>query len=112
MQKHTTMGAEILKGQTIPGDAPGRSSRSCGKPPRAVGRDLGYPDRRPRRGHPVPPARIVAVADAFDAITNDRPYRPARSIDEAVEIMVSQRGGQFDPEIIDAFLSLDLTQIP
>jgi putative two-component system response regulator len=50
------------------------------------------------------------VADAFDAITNDRPYRPARSIDEAIEIMKDERGRQFDPEVVDAFLTLDLAQ--
>lgn len=55
-------------------------------------------------------ARITTVADAFDAITNDRPYRPARTIGEAIEIMIDQRGRQFDPEVVDALLALDLAR--
>lgn len=48
-------------------------------------------------------ARILAVADAFDAITSDRPYRTARTVSFAVEEIVSHSGTQFDPEIISAF---------
>lgn len=50
--------------------------------------------------------RIVAVADTFDALVNDRPYRTARSIDAAMEELKSQRGAQFDPEVLDAFVGL------
>jgi putative two-component system response regulator len=50
--------------------------------------------------------RIVTVADTFDALVNDRPYRRARTIDEALHEMRSQRGAQFDPDVLDAFLSL------
>jgi len=49
-------------------------------------------------------ARIVAVADAFDAMTSDRPYRPAMSIAEAVEEIARCAGTQFDPVIVGAFL--------
>lgn len=52
--------------------------------------------------------RIAAVADVFDALTSDRVYRPAFSVDEATETMRSLRGTQFDPAILDVFLeSLD-----
>ena len=50
-------------------------------------------------------ARLVAVADVWDAITSDRPYRKAMSEQEALELIISQSGKQFDPEIIEMFLS-------
>ncbi|HEX6135240.1 MAG TPA: HD domain-containing phosphohydrolase [Longimicrobiales bacterium] len=50
--------------------------------------------------------RIVAVADTFDALVNDRPYRPARSTAAAMREMRSHRGSQFDPSVLDAFLRL------
>ncbi len=52
--------------------------------------------------------RITAVGDVFDALTSDRIYRPAFTVDSAVDEMRSLRGTQFDPEILDVFLdSLD-----
>jgi HD-GYP domain-containing protein (c-di-GMP phosphodiesterase class II) len=56
-------------------------------------------------------ARIAAVADVFDALTSDRPYRPALALDEALAIMHAGRGTQFDPEIVDA-LGRALPRIP
>ncbi len=49
-------------------------------------------------------ARIIAVADAFDAMTSDRPYRRRLSIFEAIKEIRRQRGKQFDPQVVDAFL--------
>lgn len=49
-------------------------------------------------------ARIIAVADAFDAMTSDRPYRPALTLEEAVSELRRFSGTQFDPEVVDAFL--------
>ncbi len=51
-------------------------------------------------------ARIFAVADAFDAITHPRPYRPARSVPEAVEEIRKSAGTHFDPSIVTAFVTL------
>ena len=48
--------------------------------------------------------RIAAVADVFDALTCDRVYRSAFPIGSAVEMMRSERGRHFDPELLDAFL--------
>jgi putative two-component system response regulator len=48
--------------------------------------------------------RVVAVADVFDALTNDRVYRPAFTIDEAVDVMARGRARHFDPNLLDAFL--------
>jgi HD-GYP domain-containing protein (c-di-GMP phosphodiesterase class II) len=48
-------------------------------------------------------AGIVAAADAYDAITSDRPYRQRSSPSRALEILRSQSGTQFDPQVIEAF---------
>jgi putative two-component system response regulator len=63
----------------------------------------GYP--RGLVGEEIPiEGRIVAVADVFDALLSDRPYRPAMSIAETVEIIGEGRGTQFDPEVTDVLL--------
>jgi putative two-component system response regulator len=49
-------------------------------------------------------ARIVAIADAFDVMTHDRPYRAAVSKEDALAEIARQRGQQFDPRLVDAFL--------
>ena len=51
-------------------------------------------------------ARIVSVVDAFDVITNDRPYAAARTADFAIEELRRQRGTQFDPDTVDAFVAV------
>ncbi|MBA7685261.1 Cyclic di-GMP phosphodiesterase [subsurface metagenome] len=56
-------------------------------------------------------ARILAVADAFDAMTSDRPYRMAMSIDEALNEIRRCAGSQFDPEVAAAFLKIPVTGI-
>jgi len=63
---------------------------------------LGYPDRLAGREIPLA-ARIFALADALDAMTSDRPYRKARSWQEAAAEILSERGRQFDPDVVDAF---------
>ena len=50
-------------------------------------------------------ARIVALADAFDAMTSDRVYRKAMSLEEAIEEIRRNKGTQFDPMVVDAFLT-------
>jgi putative two-component system response regulator len=63
----------------------------------------GYPDRI--RGEDIPlGARIVSLADAFDAMTHDRPYRTARSVAEALEEIRQQAGAHFDPELAGLFV--------
>ena len=62
----------------------------------------GYPDRLLRDEIPTS-ARIFAVADALDAITSDRPYRPARTWEAARAAIVAEAGRQFDPDVVDAF---------
>jgi cyclic di-GMP phosphodiesterase len=65
----------------------------------------GYPRGLTRNEIPLA-GRIVAVADVFDAMTSDRPYRPALSVDEARAHIVEGRGTAFDREVVDAFLSV------
>ncbi len=65
----------------------------------------GYP--RGLKGEEIPlAARIFAVADVFDALTSDRPYRPAWSKKQAVDYIVAHSGKCFDPRIVEVFLSL------
>jgi two-component system, cell cycle response regulator len=63
----------------------------------------GYPDLL--AGHEIPiGARIVAVADAFCAMTEDRPYAQARSHHSAIQELRDCAGAQFDPAVVDVFL--------
>jgi len=65
----------------------------------------GYPGGL--AGVEIPMAsRILLVADAFDAMTTDRPYRKAMPISAAIEELKRHRGSQFDPEVVDAFLKI------
>ena len=64
----------------------------------------GYP--RGIRGKRIPlTARVVAIADSFDAITHRRRYSRARSFSEAVQAITEGRATQFDPELVDLFLT-------
>ena len=100
MKKHTVMGAEIV--ERVPELASiipivrSHHERWDGK---------GYPDGLKGEGiHQL--ARIVAVADAFDAMTSDRPYRAGMPAEDAFAEVTKQRGKQFDPDIANAFLDI------
>ena len=65
----------------------------------------GYPDGK--AGHNIPlGARILSVADVYEALTSDRCYRPAVSQQEALHIVRSRTGKQFDPWVVDALLQV------
>jgi methanogenic corrinoid protein MtbC1 len=65
----------------------------------------GYP--RGLVGEEIPiEGRIVAVADVFDALTSDRVYRKAFTVEEAVKMMREERGHHFDPMVLDAFMEV------
>ena len=55
-------------------------------------------------------ARIIAVADSFDAMVADRPYRAGLNVQEALEELQRCAGSQFDPEVVDCF-SKKITRI-
>jgi len=64
----------------------------------------GYP--RKLKGEAIPvEGRIAAIADAFDALTTQRVYKPAFELSHAVELMSKHRGEHFDPELLDVFLA-------
>jgi HD-GYP domain-containing protein (c-di-GMP phosphodiesterase class II) len=65
----------------------------------------GYPEHLAGAAIPVP-SRIIAVADVFDAVTNDRPQRKRMSFKDAVALIGKGAGSQFDPEVVSAFLKL------
>lgn len=102
MQRHPLIGAAILQplrlGRVVGPIVRGHHERWDG---------AGYPDGL--RGEAIPiGARIVAVVDAHDAMTHDRPYRGRLGDDEAREELIRHRGTQFDPDLVDLLLaSLD-----
>ena len=63
----------------------------------------GYPRRLKRRRIPLC-ARVVAIADTFDAVTHSRPYRDGRPAEQACRVILEGRGTQFDPELVDLFV--------
>jgi putative two-component system response regulator len=64
----------------------------------------GYPNGI--AGDAIPAeARMVAISDVFDALTHNRPYRPAWKVDDALAELRRNRGAHFDPEMVDVFLS-------
>ncbi len=64
----------------------------------------GYPQSLKGEETPIA-ARIVGLADAFDALTSVRPYKPALSVDDTVHYIQSQRGTRFDPACVDALVA-------
>ncbi|MEP6758634.1 MAG: HD-GYP domain-containing protein [Actinomycetota bacterium] len=65
----------------------------------------GYP--RGLRHEQIPlAARVFAIADSFDAMTNDRPYRAALSVEQAIDEIVMGACTQFDPDVVEVFLDL------
>lgn len=65
----------------------------------------GYP--RGTKGKETPlPGRMMAIVDVYDALVSERPYKKAYSHDKAVEIIVEGKGAQFDPQLVDVFLTV------
>ena len=102
LRRHPEWGVELL--ETVPLLTPaldvvgGHHERYDGS---------GYPHGL--TGETIPlTARIFAVADALNAMTHDRPYRPARPIAEALHVLRANAGKQFDPRVVDAALEIPL----
>ncbi|HXE75420.1 MAG TPA: HD-GYP domain-containing protein [Candidatus Xenobia bacterium] len=98
MQRHVELGAEMLK-------------PVGGSPRRVLPIVLSHHDKfdgsgyNPNQGEAIPlEARIISVADVYDSLTRDRPYRKAISPQEARDIIVKGSGTDFDPRVVDAFL--------
>jgi HD-GYP domain-containing protein (c-di-GMP phosphodiesterase class II) len=97
MRQHPVKGAKMIEG--IPYLAP------------AIPMVLYHHERWDGTGYPeglsgedIPEeARLLAVVDAFDAMTSHRPYRAAIDLDTAYEIVIQESGKQFDPEMVEVF---------
>ena len=103
--KHTVIGENIIK--TV----------EFFKPCRGIVRNhhewfngKGYPDGLSGDNIPIP-ARIVAIADSFDAMTSTRPYRTARSIDFALEELENGSSNQFDPNLVKIFVDKEIYKV-
>lgn len=102
MRTHTTIGAHILGGSHAPLLT---LAERIALTHHEWWNGGGYPGKL--RGEAIPiEGRIVAVADAFDALTNNRPYRKAQSVSYALEEIARHRGTQFDPRVVDALLQI------
>lgn len=99
MKRHVEKGVEML-------ESVGGSLR------RVLPIILSHHDRfdgsgyHPTLGNDIPlEARIIAVADVYDSLTSDRPYRKAMSPFDAKEVITKESGTEFDPQVVDAFLA-------
>jgi putative two-component system response regulator len=103
MKRHTTIGAQILSGSDM-GFIKLAEVIALTHHERWDGN--GYP--RGLAGKSIPLAgRVAAVADVFDALTSKRPYKEAMSVGESFAIIGEGRGIRFDPEVVDAFFSVE-----
>jgi putative nucleotidyltransferase with HDIG domain len=101
MSRHTIVGAEIMRDIEFLAEA-SKVVRSHHE--RWDGN--GYPDRL--AGEQIPlNARVFAVADVFDALTTNRPYRVALSFEQARSMIEEESGSHFDPQVVDAFRRID-----
>ena len=102
MKAHTSMGHRILAGNSAPlFQLAAELAQSHHEWWDGSGYPLGL-----NGGSIALSGRIVAVADVYDALCSKRPYKRAWPEDEAARFVVSGRNGQFDPEVIDAFVSV------
>jgi len=101
MKQHTLIGYDILK------DSPSKYLQTgaiIALSHHEKFNGTGYPHRL--GGHEIPlVARIVSVADAYDALTSERPYKQEWPVEKAIDYINAQRTRYFDPECVDAFVS-------
>lgn len=98
---HTTIGAKIL--DSDPRFLTLKAGKVIAEQHHEKWDGSGYPYRL--KGEEIHLyARIVAISDVFDAMTSDRVYRPAFSVEQTIDIMKKGRGSHFDPELFDIFI--------
>jgi len=102
IKRHTLVGASILAG----GQSPVlQMAEQIARAHHEWWDGSGYPDAL--SGEEIPlPARIVAVADVFDALIHERPYKQAWPLEAAIAEIERLKGSQFDPAVVDAFSTL------
>jgi DNA-binding Xre family transcriptional regulator len=99
VKTHSALGARVLEGSHS--EVLGVAERIARSHHERWDGD-GYPDSL--TGHEIPlPARLVAVADVFDVLVHERPYREAWTVEDAAREIRSGAGLQFDPEVVGAF---------
>lgn len=102
MKKHSAMGGEILSGGTS--DLM-KMSESIALTHHEKWDGTGYPEGL--KGEDIPlEGRIVAVADVFDALTSERPYKKAWTVEKSVALIEKESGKHFDPQVAEAFLKI------
>ncbi len=101
MRQHPLIGAKILGGSKIPLV---RMAEVIALTHHEKWNGSGYP--RGLKGKKIPlVGRIAAVADVFDALSTKRPYKPAFELEQSLDIIKSDSGSHFDPDVIEAFFS-------
>jgi len=107
MRSHTTVGGEIFAKSKFPLL---QLAREIALYHHERWDGMGYPQRL--KGEHIPlSARIVAIADSFDAMTHDRPHRKAISFQDAIKEIRKESGNQFDPNLVAIFLKLVTPQM-
>lgn len=108
MKKHTSIGAETLNQvlRRFPNNAFIRMGISLAQYHHEKWDGTGYPEQLSGEAIPLC-ARIMAVADVFDALTSKRPYKEAFSYADSYRIIEEGRGTHFDPMVVDAFIEFE-----
>jgi putative two-component system response regulator len=102
MKQHTIIGAQIL---AVEATGFLGIARTVALSHHEKWDGSGYPYGL--KGEKIPlSGRIAAVADVFDALSSERPYKRALALEESAQIVVDGRGSQFDPQVVDAFLAV------
>ncbi|MGH2840269.1 MAG: HD domain-containing phosphohydrolase [Solirubrobacteraceae bacterium] len=107
IRTHTTIGAQMLSGSAAPML---QLAEEIALTHHERWDGAGYPNGLDGERIPIP-GRIVAIADVFDALAHDRPYKRAWPIDAALAEIEDQRARAFDPDIVDAFQALDAREL-
>ena len=105
MKTHTTSGKKIMEHAiiTVEGDTYLKEARNMAAYHHERWDGKGYPEKL--HGEVIPlSARIMAVADVFDALTSERVYKPAFPVDKALAIIKEGTGSQFDPKCVEVFM--------
>jgi putative two-component system response regulator len=100
MKEHTVIGARMLEGSSF---TVLKLAQIIAKSHHEKWDGSGYPEGLSEKQIPIE-ARIVALADFYDALTHERPYKKAWSTEETLEEILRQRGKHFDPDVVDAFI--------
>lgn len=106
MQKHPEIGINIIKGIKFLKDAiPAIMYHQERYDGNSKAEFPGYPNGLKEEQIPIG-AHIISVVDAYDAMTTDRPYRKAMSHEDAIKILLQEKGKQFHPDAVDALLKV------